>query len=234
MYPFGGINGKVNAMGSVKLEHNLAPWNNGSGPKKDIAGLDFAMMYQSSIFHFKFDVSAQNLYFVNQTQSDIINEYDKDSNRLKIKDYLGRGGNYLDFVDITGDKCILGQKATLDGAPIGGGSYKANSAVELSGLWKLQGDACESHVGDIDKRNDDFSPDFSYNMSNNVEYYAICYSNFSDYNGAGIWNDPTFNIYMVFLRETTNFWPILLVTIGIGIAGVTTLAIIILKRRTAR
>ena len=136
-------NGKVNAMGSVKLEHNLAPWNNGSGPKKDIAGLDFAMMYQSSIFHFKFDVSAQNLYFVNQTQSDIINEYDKDSNRLKIKDYLGRGGNYLDFVDITGDKCILGQKATLDGAPIGGGSYKANSAVELSGLWKLQGDACE-------------------------------------------------------------------------------------------
>jgi hypothetical protein len=226
-------NGKANAIGSVKLEHNLAPWNNGSGPKKDIAGLDFAMMYQSSIFHFKFNVGSQNLYLVNQTQSDIINEYDKANNRLKVKDYLARGGNYLDFVDITGDKYILGQKASSEGNPIGGTSYKANSAVELSGLWKLQGDAYESHMGDIGKRNDDFSPDFSYNMSNNVLYYAICYSNFSDHNGAGIWNDPTFHIYMVFLRESTSFWPILLVIMGIGITGIATVIIIVWKKKGA-
>ncbi|MFX1281950.1 MAG: hypothetical protein ACFFA3_21555 [Promethearchaeota archaeon] len=224
-------NGKMNAMGSVKLEHNLAPWNNGSGPKKDIAGLDLAMMYCSSIFHFKFDVDAQNLDLANQTQSDMIDDYDKTSNLLKIKNYLGGGDNYLNFVDIAGDNYILGQKSTLNGEPIGGTSYKANSAIELSGLWKLQGDADELHTGDIDTIKDDFSPEFSNNITNNVMFYANCYSNFSDYNAAGIWHDPTFFIYMVFIRESTSFWPILLLTMGVGLAGITTIIIIILKRR---
>ncbi|MFX1380574.1 MAG: hypothetical protein ACFFA4_15920 [Promethearchaeota archaeon] len=223
--------GKMNAMGSVKLEHNFSPWNNGSGSKKDITGLDLAMMYLSSIFHFKFDVDAQNLDLVDQPQSDIIDEYDKTNNRLNIKNYLGKGDNYLDFVDIAGDKYILGQKATLNGKPIGGTSYEANSAIELSGLWKLQGDACELHTGDIDTIKDDFSPDFSYNISHNVMYYANCYSNFSDYNAAGIWHDPTFYIYMVFIPESTSFWPILLVSMGVGLAGITTILIIIFKRR---
>ncbi len=226
--------GKVNAIGNVKLEHNLAPWNNGSGPKKDITGLDLAMMYLSSIFHFKFDVDAQNIDLVNQTQSDIIDEYDKTNNRLKIKNYLGRGDNYLDFVDITGDNYILGQKATLNGEPIGGTSYEANSAIELSGLWKLQGDSCELHTGDIDTIKDDFSPDFGYNISNNVMFYANCYSNFSDNNAPGIWHDPTFYIYMVFIRETTSFWPILFVIMGVGLAGIATIMIIIFKRRGVR
>ncbi|MFX1326429.1 MAG: hypothetical protein ACFE8N_15875, partial [Promethearchaeota archaeon] len=225
------VDGKMDAMGSVKLEQNLAPWNNGSGSKKDISGLDLAMMYFSSIFHFKFDVNAQNLDLVNQTQSDIIDEYDKANNRLQIKNYLGKGDSYLDFVDIAGDKYTLGQKATLNGEPIGGTSYEANSAIELSGLWKLQGDACELHTGDIDTIKDDFSPDFSDNISNNVMYYANCYSNFSDFNAAGIWHDPTFHIYMVFTRETTSFWPILLVIMGVGLAGITTILIIIFKRR---
>ncbi|NHJ24254.1 MAG: hypothetical protein EAX89_06745 [Candidatus Lokiarchaeota archaeon] len=226
--------GKVNAIGNVKLEHNLAPWNNGSGPKKDITGLDLAMMYLSSIFHFKFDVDAQNIDLVNQTQSDIIDEYDKTNNRLKIKNYLSRGDNYLDFVDITGDNYILGQKATLNGEPIGGTSYEANSAIELSGLWKLQGDSCELHTGDIDTIKDDFSPDFGYNISNNVMFYANCYSNFSDNNAPGIWHDPTFYIYMVFIRETTSFWPILFVIMGVGLAGIATIMIIIFKRRGVR
>ncbi|MFX0012627.1 MAG: hypothetical protein ACFE9R_20110 [Candidatus Hermodarchaeota archaeon] len=224
--------GKVNAMGSVKLEHNLAPWNNGSGSKKDITGLDLAMVYLSSIFHFKFNVNAQNLYLVNQTQSDIIDEYDKPNNRLKIGNYLGRGDNSLDFVDIAGDKYTLGQKATLNGEPIGGTLYEANSANELLGLWKYQGDACELHIGGIDAIKDDFKPDFSYNISNNVMYYANCYSNFSDYNAAGIWHDPSFHIYMVFIRESTNFWPIFLVIMGVGLAGIATILIIIfIKKR---
>ncbi|MFW9951399.1 MAG: hypothetical protein ACFFKA_14880 [Candidatus Thorarchaeota archaeon] len=228
--------GKIYAMGSVKLEHNLAPWNNGSGSKKDIAGLDLAMMYLSGIYHFKFDVDidAQNLALVNQTQFDIIDEYDKANNRLTIQNYLGKGDNYLDFVDIAGDKYILGQGTNLNGEPIGGTSYEANSANELSGLWKLQGDACEFHTGNIDTSKDDFSPEFSYNISNNLMFYASCYSNFSDYNGAGIWQDPTFHIYMVFIRESMSFWPILLVIMGVGLAGITTVVIIMIKRRGVR
>jgi hypothetical protein len=223
--------GKVNAMGNIKLEHDIAPWNNGSGSKKDIAGLDLAMVYRSSIFHFKFDVTAQNLDLVNQTQPDIMDAYDKTNNRLMIKNYLGKGDNYLDFVDITGDNYILGQKADVNGGPIGGTTYEANSANNLSGLWKLQGDACELHTGDIDTRKDDFSPDFSYNMSKNVMYYANCYSNFSDYNAAGIWHDPAFHVYMVFIRESSSFWPILLVIMGVGVAGLATILIIFFKRK---
>jgi hypothetical protein len=227
-------NGKVNAMGSVKLEHNIAPWNNGSGSKRDITGLDLAMVYCSSIYHFKFDVNAQNLGLVNQTQLDIIDEYDKPNNQLKIKNYLGKGDNYLDFVDITGDKYILGQKADVNGEPIGGTSYEANSANNLSGLWKLQGNACELHTGDIDTTKDDFFPNFNYNISNNVMYYANCYSNFSNYNAAGIWHDPIFYIYMVFIPESMNFWPILLVIMGVGLAGITTILFIIFKKRRVR
>ena len=82
--------------------------------------------------------------------------------------------------------------------------------------------------------NDDFSPEFSFNISNNVIFYAICYSNFSDYNGPGIWHDPTFYVYMVFTRESPSFWPILLVIMGVGLAGIATVVIIVLKRRGVR
>ncbi|MFX0037240.1 MAG: hypothetical protein ACFE9I_16575 [Candidatus Hermodarchaeota archaeon] len=223
--------GRINARGNVKLEHNFAPWNNGSGSKKDIAGLDLAIMYISSIFHFKFDVDHQTLALVNQTQSDILDEYGKTNNQIKIGNYLGTGENFLDFVDITGEQYILGQSANINGDPIGGTSYEANSAIELSGLWELQGDAYETHTGDVDLINDDFAPDFRRNISHNIMYYAICYSNFSDHNAYGIWHDPTFHIYMTFSRKSANLWPLILIIMSVGLIGIIAIITIILIKK---
>jgi len=45
-------------------------------------GLDFAIMYTSSIFHSKFVVDPQTLALADQTKADIEDEYDKTNNQI--------------------------------------------------------------------------------------------------------------------------------------------------------
>ena len=85
----------------------------------------------------------------------------------------------------------------------------------------------EDNEKEEDTAEDNFGGDVNAEAQVNVLLYAVCYPDFNG-TGQGIWHDPTFSVYMVFTPEEPEFWALILLIAGIGLAGVAT---VLIKRR---
>jgi hypothetical protein len=202
--------------GAVKLDQMFAPWNNPSGPyaNSDIAGLDMAVLFTSTVLHFHLNIET-----IGEDPDDPLdpaNDYSDVTHSLQIGNYLGKNiRDKLDFVDIAGPDYTYGAEGSGTTAP-------ATTAILPVALFEVEANAHQTFEGSEDVA--PFAADIGLNVSFNVMVYAVCFPQFED--GSGIWHDPTFSVFMVF--DAPGFRALILLISGVGLVGVAT---ILIKRR---
>ena len=203
--------------GAVKLDQFFAPWNGDSAPgaNNDIAGLDLAIIYVSTVLHFHLKIDT-----ISDRPDDRLNpddDYDETTHTLKLGNYLPQNvRDKLAFVDIAGPEYYYGPVGTTSHAP-------ASTNTLPVALFESEAAAHETFEGTPGEV-DTFAADIGINITFSVMVYAVCFPMFE--NGNGIWHDPTFSVFMTF--EATGFWALILLVAGVGLVGVAT---ILIKRR---
>jgi hypothetical protein len=212
--------GTISALhGAVKLDQFFAPWNGDSAPgaNNNIAGLDLAIIYVSTVLHFHLKIDT-----IGDDPNDPLNpedDYDEEERSLKIGNYLPHNiRDKLPFVDIAGPDYEYGPENELLR-----GTAPANTSILPVALFEAEAEAHETFEGDTGDI-DTFAADIGLNITFSVMVYAVCFPMFED--GSGIWHDPTFNVFMTF--EAPGFWALILLVAGVGLVGVAT---ILIKRR---
>ncbi|MBY9010160.1 MAG: hypothetical protein KGD74_09880 [Candidatus Lokiarchaeota archaeon] len=203
--------------GAVKLDQFFAPWNNDDAPfaKNPIDGLDLAIIYVSTVLHFRLSIDTIGDDPLEGLDPD--EDYDETTHSLKIGNYLPHNiRDKLDFVDIAGPDYFYGAEGTTDSAP-------ANTSILPVALFEAEASAHQTFEGTPGEV-DTFAADIGLNITFSVMVYAVCFPMFED--GSGIWHDPVFSVFMVF--EPTGFWALILLVAGVGLLGVAT---ILIKRR---
>jgi len=203
----------------IKLDQFFAPFNGNGISNNNIAGLDLAIFYVSTILHFSLsiDVLGEDLEdptaFLNEED-----DYYEETHSLRVGNYLGDSlSGKLDFVDIGGPAYSYGLNE--------GDAYAfANSSILPIALYELEANAHETFTPSESENYQTFSADIGLNISFNVIFYAVTFPEFNG--GNGIWHDPTFSVFMVF--ETTGFLALILLIAGVGLVGIAT---ILIKRR---
>jgi len=203
----------------IKLDQFFAPFNGNGISNNNIAGLDLAIFYVSTILHFslKIDVLGEDpedpTAFLNEED-----DYYEETHSLRVGNYLGESfSGKLEFVDIAGPEYSWGLNE--------GDNYDpANSSILPIALYELEANAHETFTPSESENYQTFSADVGLNISFNVIFYAVTFPEFNG--GNGIWHDPTFSVFMVF--ETTGFLALILLIAGVGLVGIAT---ILIKRR---
>ncbi|MHA1149639.1 MAG: hypothetical protein ACTSR8_15495 [Promethearchaeota archaeon] len=225
--------GSYNANGRVKLTHVFAPWNNPGSPysNSDVDGLDLAIVYISSIFHFHLQVDNTKEEVDPDDEYDVSKNYEKTEKELKVGNYLDENSkDKLDFVDLASDPYMISVDSNEDGDPDDATEYTPTTSIVPVALWTANGEKHATYEGDEDSEADDYKTDINAEASFNVLLYAVCYPEFGNQPGVGygIWHDPTFSVYMVFTPESAGFWALILLIAGVGLVG---LATVLIKRR---
>ena len=216
--------GEIWAQGDTKIETNFAPWNNLTNPytNQNITGLDMAIVYVSSILHFELKMDKDD--DPDDPDDELLedNDYNQQSHTLKVGNYLDEDEDKLDFVDIAGPGYWIGNESKSERV-----LRPANTSIIPFALWQGEAQTRETNPGDKDDTKDDYATDTEIEATWNIMLYAVCYPDFNG-TGMGIWHDPTFSMYMVFTPEEPEFWALILLIAGIGLAGVAT---VLIKRR---
>ncbi|NVM36268.1 MAG: hypothetical protein HWN81_11790 [Candidatus Lokiarchaeota archaeon] len=206
--------------GNVKLDQWFAPWNGGDGPNSEIAGLDLAIIYVSTVLHFHLNVEVNEDTDDPEVILDPNEDYVESSHELKVGNYIGgRAEEKLDFVDIAGPFYKLGNDE--DTAQ----EYNASTNVLPLVLWKWELDRHDTFELEDGSESKTYASDIRISTEFDVMVYAACYPDF-DGSGEGIWHDPTFSVYMVFGDE--GFWALIVLIAGVSLVGVAT---VLIKRR---
>ncbi|MHA1252692.1 MAG: hypothetical protein ACTSRP_22080 [Candidatus Helarchaeota archaeon] len=221
-------NGTMVGKGSVKLEHNFGPWNvdettgKTKGPSTAIGGLDMAIVYLSTIFHFHLNIQTEDTS--QKPEKDLKEDFEQSSQEWKIGNYLSPdSSDKLDFIDIAGPGYEMSEYENKSNPQ----NYQPTSMIVPLGFWKFQGEKYQNNPGDVDTSEDDWAADINLDMSYNVMYYAVCYPDFNG-TGMGIWHDPTFSVYVILNPSSAGFWALILLIAGVGLVGIAT---ILIKRR---
>ena len=214
--------GEIWAQGDVKIETNFAPWNDQDNPYANqiIDDLDMAIVYVSSILHFELDMEKDD--DPDDPDEELLEDgdYKKQSHTLKIGNYLDEEEDKLEFVDIAGPGYLMGNSSHKS-------LYPATTSIIPFALFEGESHTRETNPGEDDDTEDDYATDVKIEAQWNIMLYAVCYPEFNG-TGMGIWHDPTFSVYMVFTPEEPEFWALILLIAGIGLAGVAT---VLIKRR---
>ena len=211
----------------IKLDQFFAPWNDNTTyhSTNDIANLDLAIIYLSTMLHFHIKVATIGEDPEDPTTLlDPADDYNNETHTLKVGNYLGRAfRDELAFVDIAGPEYEYGVEDE-------GLRSKANasSAIIPLALYEGEVERHDTFQNETGESYQTFATDIQLNVSLNVMAYAVCFPAFEG--GSGIWHDPTFSVFMVF--EATGFWALILLVAGIGLLGVAT--ILIKRRKDAR
>ncbi|MFO8020583.1 MAG: hypothetical protein R6U96_18315 [Promethearchaeia archaeon] len=221
------------ARGDVKVEHNFGPWKNMSNStENNIEGLDMTILYTSTVLHFHLNV--ENTAADPEDPQALLGQedYNNETKELQIGNYLSDEVEAnLDFVDIAGPKYTMSDSSDSDNSPGDESTdYDATTNTIPVALWTSEQEAHKTYTGENDTVEDDFASDVRVSAEFQVLVYAVCYPDFGENTGMGIWHDPTFSVYMVF--EAKGFWALILLVAGIGLVGVAT--IFIKKRKDAR
>ncbi len=125
---------------------------------------------------------------------------------------------------------IAGPKYTLDGGP-SGVSWENDTSTCTIPLVMLdyQANSTMTNVNTTNP-NQSYSVEGLFEFEAGVMIYAVSYPDFGETNGAEIWHDPTFSVFMEW--EDPFIWAWILVFGSITLVGVA--AIMITKRKNQR
>lgn len=211
------------ARGNVKLDQFFAPWNDGNGPNSNIAGLDFAIIYVSTVLHFHLNVNVNDEVDDPEVLLNPREDYDNETHELKVGNYIGRRAEEkLDLVDIAGPFYRLGDDNET------ASEFDASTNILPLVLYKWELDRHDTFKLANGTESKTYASDIRIRTEFDVMVYAVCYPEFNG-TGQGIWHDPTFSVYMVFGEE--GFWAIILLIAGVSLVGVATILIKMRKDR---
>jgi len=211
------------ARGLVKLDQFFDPWNDPDDPyaNSPITGLDFAIIYVSTVLYFELDIATQGQLPTDPTELLQQEHYKNTEKKLMVGNYLGsRGQDELEFIDIAGIDYEYGDSSTRVTAP-------ASTSIIPVLVWLLEHERHDTVVAAGGNEVSTYSSDIRVQTELNVLVWAVNYPEFED--GTGIWHDPTFSVYMVF--ESEGFWALIVLISGVGLVGVAT---VLIKRRKDR
>jgi len=211
------------ARGLIKLDQFFAPWNDPDTPyaNSQIAGLDLAIIYVSTVLHFELNIGTQGQ--IPEAPTEYLREehYKNTTHKLMVGDYIGAAGrDELEFIDIAGPDYEYGRETVRSTAP-------ASTSIIPVLVWLMEHERHDTIVAAGGTEVETYSRDIQVQTELSVLVWAVCYPEFED--GTGIWHDPTFSVYMVF--ESEGFWAVIVLIAGVGLVGVAT---VLIKRRKDR
>ncbi|MHA1110639.1 MAG: hypothetical protein ACTSRE_06020 [Promethearchaeota archaeon] len=199
----------------LKLDQYFAAWQGGMGP---LLGLDFAVVYMSTIIHFHL-VFAVGALETNE-QAGLIdegfqNESVQATGEIKIGDETG--SLPVAGVDIAGPGYYLdGDYGTVYPA--------ATTTIPLA--WMNMTASSQATYIDTDNPTNSFQAGGFLELETAILIYAVSYPEW-DGSGAQIDHDPTFSVFMTW--DNPGFWAVILVVAGISLVAVA--AILITRRK---
>ncbi|MFX1569910.1 MAG: hypothetical protein ACFFCV_16270 [Promethearchaeota archaeon] len=208
------------ALGLVKLNQFFAPWNDPESPNanSDIAGLDLAIIYVSTVLHFELNIATEGQ--IPEDPQTILEQenYKSTEHKLTVGNYIGRTArDELEFVDIAGPGYEYGTESVRT-------NTSASTSIIPLFIWEMEHERHDTFTIQGGQEVSTFASSIRVQTELSVMVYAVCYPQFED--GTGIWHDPTFSVYMVF--ESEGFWALIVLIAGVGLVGVAT---ILIKRR---
>jgi hypothetical protein len=212
------------ASGIIKLDQYFDDWNNGAPINPVLAGLDFAVIYVSTILHFRLHFEVNDIE-VEVGQNGLVNSSDPEvtgnvqaNGTIKIGDYTG--DLPVAAVDIAGPE----YNQTVAG---GGASTTHPASTTTIPLAFLTFDASANmRYEDPGAPQQSFEAGGFIAIESAILIYAVSYPTF-DGTGDGIWHDPTFSVFMTW--DNPGFWAVILVVAGISLVAVA--AILITRRK---
>jgi len=208
------------AASNLKLDQYFADW---TGDVSHLAGLDFAVIYVSTIIHFRlaFEIKENEefdpaLIDNSTSESGLIVEdsYHSETGEIKIGDETGNLP--VAGVDIAGPGYTLGTDPTILPA----------STTTIPLAWANYTATADASFVDTANPSNSFEVGGFLNIEAGVMIYAVSYPAF-DGSGQAIWHDPTFSVFMTW--DNPGFWAVILVVAGISLVAVA--AILITRRK---
>jgi hypothetical protein len=209
----------------LKLDQYFADWGPMGG---HLAGLDFGVVYMSTIIHFhiKFDVESVDLAHIDQYLNDpnnengLVNQEFQDASvnatgTIRIGDETG--GLPVAGVDIAGPGYYLNGDTTTP--------YPASTTTIPLAWMNMTANAQATYV-DSETPSNSFKVSGFLNLETSILIYAVSYPEFNG-SGAQIDHDPTFSVFMTW--DNPGFWAVILVVAGISLVAVA--AILITRRK---
>ncbi|MHA1339833.1 MAG: hypothetical protein ACTSRZ_06785 [Promethearchaeota archaeon] len=213
--------------GIIKLDQSFGTWNGGAGVvndgasnEMDLTGLDFAVIFVSTMLHFHvhIDVSDVDTSFGEAGLAGtkgLVNEsnYNVDGT---IKVGNDKGTLPLAAIDIAGPDYQQGNPPS---------SYPAKTTLIPLAFFGLN---LGAHVQYIDDQNPNasFKADGFLEIQTSIVLYAVAYPTW-DGSGDQLIHDPTFSIFMTW--ENPGFWAVILVVGSVTLVAVA--AILITKKK---
>jgi len=203
--------------GNIKLDQYFGEWNSGAGPNNpDLVGLDFAVVFISTIIHVHLNVEV--MAETPETQQGLMNNTEITSNgELKIGNEAGTLP--VAAVDIVGPK--YNQTDALDVVT----THDAQTTTIPLAFLNFNAQANVQYIDTTNPVNS-FSATGVLNIEASAMIYAVSYPT---WNGSGdeLWHDPTFSVFMTW--DNPGFWAVILVVGGVTLVAVA--AIMITKKK---
>ncbi len=199
----------------LKLDQYFAAWQ---GPMGPLVGLDFAVVYMSTIIHFHlvFEVGALE---TNDQVGLIDDEFQNASVRATGEIKIG---------DETGNLPVAGVDIAGPGYYLNGdyGTVYPAATTTIPLAWmNLTANAQATYI-DADTPSNSFQVSGFLGLETAILIYAVSYPEFNG-SGAQIDHDPTFSVFMTW--DNPGFWAVILVVAGISLVAVA--AILITRRK---
>ncbi len=233
----GTPSGKEGRNAKVKLDQHIGQWS-----ALPPAGLDFSMVYVSTLVHVHFTASmiAQAVQHIADPEkaSEAWDEGNKqgyvDSSSVSVNGELKFGSEagskdlMVGKVDIAGPNYNIYEYGHAND-PAYVHSAAASTQIVPVGLFTLDAQAGMSYT-DSYMNGGGFQAAAFLGIEFSVMLYSVNYPLFSDYQGGLIWHDPTFSIFMTF--EAGTYWAIILLIGVVALVGIA--AILITRSKNSR
>jgi hypothetical protein len=209
------------AKGIIKLDQYFSDWNDGAAINPDLVGLDFSVIYVSTILHFRLHFEVEDIA-IEVGQNGLLNETAQSgsinaSGQIKVGDYAGdlpvasvdiAGPNYEQGLDEGVKTAYPASTCTI---PLAFLAFDASAQVRYENAAAPQ---------------QSFQAGGYLNISASILIYAVNYPTWNG-SGEGLWHDPTFSVFMTW--DNPGFWAVILVIAGITLVAVA--AILITRRK---
>lgn len=215
------------AAGIVKLDQHFGQWNEGKGLNNlEIAGMDFAVIFISTMVHFHVNFAVDPLSSEDPAAEDLYEQ----AGLLEDGRYVATSQNRHGVIKVgreTGDLPVAYVDIAGPEYEQGDPAVKHNASTVLLPMAFLAFEA-EANAQYVDAR----APEQSFEASGFLELqasvmiYAVNYPTF-DGSGDQIWHDPTFSVFMTW--DNPGFWAVILVVGSVTLVAVA--AIMITKRK---